>query len=209
MESFVNLMSKNSHSQLGQPEGRRVGNICSLLNTFLLGPSIETQAALCICMQPHISHHYTSFLSALCPLTAALRVASAPSPFLKTVVWGPPPFLYHVLVFLPIPLHLLPPHVTPLPPEQLLYSTCTVFLYVIMSCTVYPLVLPLLSASSSSANFRSYPSLSLYSPATSELMTAFLYTVLLAYPHHHRHALFLSCDTLPATMTSLLTLQSP
>ncbi len=32
-------MSKNSHSQLGQPEGRRVGNICSLLNTFLLGPT--------------------------------------------------------------------------------------------------------------------------------------------------------------------------
>ncbi len=159
-------------------------------------------------MQPHISHHYTSFLSALCPLPAALRVASAPPPFLKTVVWAPPPFFimfWHFFLYHCIFCHHMSLPFSP--PEQWLYSTCTVL--TCMSCTVYPLVLPLLSASSSTVNFRSYPSLSLYSPATSELMTAFLYTVLLAYPHHHRHALFLSCDTLPATMTSPPTLQSP
>ncbi len=72
----------------------------------------------------------------------------------------------------------------PPPPRTvtLQYMYCTSLCYLHVLYCLYPLVLPLPSASSSTANFRSYPSLSLYSPATSELMTAFLYTLLLAIP---------------------------
>ncbi len=63
-------MSKNSHLQLGQPEGRRVGNICSLLNTFLLGPATQKHRRPSVYACSHTSVIITH---PSCPLFAPSR----------------------------------------------------------------------------------------------------------------------------------------